>query len=515
MDHHRWTRDSCPIEYQAEVVLGCVFFSLSSFFLFLYFFLPHIRWLSWLTLAPPHQTDARTSHGDNNPNTHISPLDVSLPGTLPVFNPAVLLPALRAAIALNCTPAEVSRFDRKHYFYWDQPAGYQLTQFYAPLALDGWIILFSHDGVPQLEGCDEPDDGIRIGILQIQLEQDTGKTIVSSPNSMIDLDRVGSPLIEIITHPFDCPDLTFPGLVMKKIQASLKAVDACVIGMEWGGLRADVNVSVRLTEGPDVFGQRCEIKNVSSIKAVHAAVKSETNRQIRILEDGGVVKGETRGWDAEKGVTRRLRGKEGEVDYRFMPDPDLPPVFVNRDLLVTLKNSMPPVPDKILSKLRADPYNLQVKDAQTLMLWDQSRASTSEKGAVHYYTDVVSKVQESLLIDQYPEDLKRARKQKGNSKERMLIDEKRRLVLPVDGGRVAGNWVIHALGGHLATMNLSWQENPMDSQRMADLVRYVITKRITGMYFFFLFFFFPLEYERGGSDDFISVSSEIYNIHED
>lgn len=483
MDHHRWTRDSCPIEYQAEVVLGYVAFSLSS--VFFIFSSPHLL----VVLADSRQTDARTSHGDNNPNTHISPLDVSLPGTLPVFNPAVLLPALRAAIALNCTPAEVSRFDRKHYFYWDQPAGYQLTQFYAPLALDGWIILFSHDGVPQLEGCDEPDDGIRIGILQIQLEQDTGKTIVSSPNSMIDLDRVGSPLIEIITHPFDCPDLTFPGLVMKKIQASLKAVDACVIGMEWGGLRADVNVSVRLTEGPDVFGQRCEIKNVSSIKAVHAAVKSETNRQIRILEDGGVVKGETRGWDAEKGVTRRLRGKEGEVDYRFMPDPDLPPVFVNRDLLVTLKNSMPPVPDKILSKLRADPYNLQVKDAQTLMLWDQSRASTSEKGVVHYYTDVVSKVQDSLLIDQYPEDLKKARKQKGNSKERMLIDENRRLVLPVDGGRVAGNWVIHALGGHLATMNLSWQENPMDSQRMADLVRYVITKRITGMYFFFSSFF--------------------------
>lgn len=407
----------------------------------------------------------------------------------------MLLPALRAAIALNCTPAEESRFDRKHYFYWDQPAGYQLTQFYAPLALDGWIILFSHDGVPQLEGCDEPDDGIRIGILQIQLEQDTGKTIVSSPNSMIDLNRVGSPLIEIITHPFDCPDLSFPGLVMKKIQASLKAVDACVIGMEWGGLRADVNVSVRLTEGPDVFGQRCEIKNVSSIKAVHAAVKSETNRQIRILEDGGVIKGETRGWDAEKGVTRRLRGKEGEVDYRFMPDPDLPPVFVNRDLLVTLRKSIPPVPDKILSKLRADPYNLQVKDAQTLMLWDQSRASTSEKGAVHYYTDVVNKIQDSLLMDQYPEDLKRARKQKGNSKERMLIDENLRLVLPVDGGRVAGNWVIHALGGHLATMNLSWQENPMDSQRMADLVRYIITKRITGMYFSFCSSFFSLEYE--------------------
>lgn len=399
----------------------------------------------------------------------------------------MLLPALRAALALNCTPAEESRFDRKHYFYWDQPAGYQITQFYAPLAVDGWLVLFSHDGVPQLEGCDEPDDGIRIGIQQIQLEQDTGKTIMSPPNSLIDLNRVGSPLIEIITHPFDCPDLSFPGLVMKKIQAILKAVGACVIGMEWGGLRADVNVSVRLTDGPDVFGKRCEIKNVSSIKAVQAAVKSETNRQIRLLEDGGVIKEETRGWDAEKGITRRLRGKEGEVDYRFMPDPDLPPVLVDRDLLMKLRVSLPPVPDKILSKLRAEPYGLRVKDAQTLLLWDESRNSPSERGAVHYYTDVVSRIQDSLLVDQYPEELKKAYKQKGNSKELMLIDEKRRLVLPEDGGKVAGNWVIHGLGGHLAKMNLSWKANPVDSQRMADLVTYVMTKRITGIYLIFLY----------------------------
>lgn len=440
-------------------------------------------------------TDARTSHVAS-PNTHISPLDASLPGTLPVLNPAVLLPALRAALALNCKPAEESRFDRKHYFYWDQPAGYQLTQFYAPLAVEGWIVLFSHDGVPQLEGCDSPDDGIRIGIQQIQLEQDTGKTIVSPPNSLIDLNRVGSPLIEIITHPFDCPDVLFPGLVLRKIQASLKAVDACVIGMEWGGLRADVNVSVRLNEGPDVFGQRCEIKNVSSIKAVQAAVKAEAKRQIRILEAGGVIEGETRGWDAEKGVTRRLRGKEGEVDYRFMPDPDLPPVFVTRDLLVNLKHFLPPVPDKILGKLKSAPYNLRVKDAQTLILWDESRATSTEEGVVHYYTDVVSKVQDSLLADQYPRGLKKARREKGNSQEQMLVDEKRRLVLTEDGGRIAGNWVIHELGGHLTKMNLGWKENPIDIQRMADLVTYVITKRITGTDFFSSYLPFPvLDYE--------------------
>lgn len=292
---------------------------------------------------------------------------------------------------------------------------------------------------------------------------------MSSPDSLVDLNRVGSPLIEVITHPFDCPDVLFPGLVMKKIQASLKAVNACVIGMEWGGLRADVNVSVRLTEGPEIFGQRCEIKNVSSIKAVQAAVKAEATRQIGVLEAGGVIEGETRGWDAEKGVTRRLRGKEGEVDYRFMPDPDLPPVFVTRDLMVRVKHTLPPVPDQILAQLTSEPYGLRSKDAQTLMLWDEYRASPTEDGVVSYYKEVVRKVQDNLLTDQYPEGLRKALREKGNNKERMLIDEKRRLVLP-DGGRVAGNWMIHGLGGHLAKMNLSWKENPIDNRRMADLV---------------------------------------------
>lgn len=323
MGDNRWTRDPRSTKHQAKTVLRFVIQ-----FCFLSTDNDILTW--WV--------DAQISH-IARPNTLISPFDASLPGTQPIFNPAVLLPALHAALALNCTPCRESRFDRKHYFYWDQPAGYQITQFHAPLATNGWLNLYQHDGFAPLEECTGSEDNpFRIEIQQIQLEQDTGKTIASPPNSLIDLNRVGSPLIEIITRPFDCPDASYPALAMKKIQANLKAVDACVLGMEWGGLRADVNVSVRLREGLGVLGQRCEIKNVSSLKAVQEAVDSEARRQIGVLDAGGVIEGETRGWDAEKGVTRRLRGKEGEVDYRFMPDPDLAPVFVSE---VYLPNALP------------------------------------------------------------------------------------------------------------------------------------------------------------------------------
>ncbi|RPB15142.1 hypothetical protein P167DRAFT_557395 [Morchella conica CCBAS932] len=408
-------------------------------------------------------SNARTTH-TAPPNTHIAPLDASLPGSLPIFNPAVLLPALRAAVALNCTVPPESRFDRKHYFYWDQPAGYQLTQFHAPLATDGHLLLFPHDGVTHTHSGN--GNSVRIDIQQIQLEQDTGKTLASPPNSLVDLNRVGSPLVEIITRPFDCPDAAFPALVMRKIQSALKAVDACTIGMEWGGLRADVNVSVRRRSttdeddwgAPPRYGQRCEIKNVASLKAVQEAVESEARRQIALLEAGETVQGETRGWDADKGVTRRLRGKEGEVDYRFMPDPDLPPVHVGKALLDKVKQTIPLLPDQLLAQLTGAPHHLKEKDAKTLMLWDEYRASAREAGVVYYYKDAVRR-----LLDMVVREAER---------ERMGLQE--------EFGAVVGNWVVHELGGGLAKEGIAWRENPVSSKQLAELVLFVVMREITG-----------------------------------
>ena len=278
----------------------------------------------------------------------------------------------------------MSRFDRKHYFYWDQPSGYQITQFYSALANDGYVTLYPHD-TPHANR-----EGVRVPIHQIQLEQDTGKTIASANVSLVDLNRVGAGLIEIITAPFDIPGVEFASAVMKKLQATLRAVEACVVGMEWGGLRGDVNVSVR-PKGVQELGQRCEIKNLSSLKLVEEAITAEVERQVQILEDGGAVEGETRGWDVERGTTKRLRGKEGEVDYRYMPDPDLGPVVIAPGVVESVREGLPPLPDEVLEQLTGTGYHLSVKDAQTLMMWDEG-----EVEVISYYKDVVGKVTTAL-----------------------------------------------------------------------------------------------------------------------
>ncbi|KAI5855521.1 GatB/GatE catalytic domain-containing protein [Tricharina praecox] len=364
------------------------------------------------------------------PNTHISVIDASLPGTQPTLNPKILLPALRAAVALSCKPEQISRFDRKHYFYWDQPAGYQITQFYQPLAKNGTLRL-----TKDADGMD-----LEVKIRQVQIEQDTGKTIAAPPNSLVDLNRVGAPLVEIITDPFPLAEAATAGKVLAKIQGLLKAVDACVLGMEWGGLRADVNVSVR-RRGETELGRRCEIKNLSSFKAVTEAILSESQRQIAILSAGGTIGGETRGWDAEHFTTRRLRGKEGEVDYRYMPDPDLPPVVLTRRLIDKVKGNMPPLPDQIVEELTSK-YGLTAKDARTILLWDDGRSGD----VVAYYKSVVS------------------------------------LVTPNDKttGKIVGNWMIHELGGLLTIHEISWAENKITAHGLAELISLLVGGKITG-----------------------------------
>lgn len=271
------------------------------------------------------------------PNTHVSLFDTAFPGSQPHFQKETLLPAIRAALAFQCQIQPRSSFDRKHYFYQDQPAGYQITQYYEPFATDGKLILYPHDFPPGAV----PTEPIEIGIKQIQMEQDTAKTVQQPPSThLLDFNRVSHPLIEIITLPH-IHDPIVAAVVVRKIQTILKSVNACTAGMELGGLRADVNVSVRDRSGSSSdsthsysgltgLGQRTEIKNLASVKAVEDAIVAERDRQIDILESGGVIEGETRGWTLGSKSTKRLRGKEGEIDYRYMPDPDIPPVFIGQ-----------------------------------------------------------------------------------------------------------------------------------------------------------------------------------------
>ena len=267
-------------------------------------------------------SSAKASDNDD-PNRNVALFDLALPGSQPDFQQATLIPALRAAIGLSCSIQKRSKFDRKHYYYQDQPSGYQITQFYEPFAKDGMVTLYDHDGIAPADG-----DSINIEIKQIQMEQDTAKSALHPPSTaLLDFNRVGYPLIEIITHPQIHHPQTAAACV-KKLQAVLQTVNAVTAGMQSGGLRADVNVSVS-PAGSMTLGQRTEIKNLSSIKAVEDAIIAERDRQISVLEAGGRIEGETRGWALGSTETTKLRGKEGEVDYRYMPDPDISPVFIS------------------------------------------------------------------------------------------------------------------------------------------------------------------------------------------
>ncbi|KAK4149195.1 Glutamyl-tRNA amidotransferase subunit B, mitochondrial [Chaetomidium leptoderma] len=352
---------------------------------------------------------AATSFNDR-PNSHVALFDVAMPGSQPLFQPETLIPAVRAALALNCAIQPVSRFDRKHYFHWDQPSGYQITQYYHPFARDGRIALHARDGIASEDG-----DGVEIGIKQVQMEQDTAKT-TAQPGEVhwLDFNRVGLPLVEIITLPQIRHPATAAAFV-RKVQMLLNSVDACVSGMEAGGLRADVNVSVRRTEdvasGP--LGTRTEIKNLSSFKAVEDAIIAERDRQIAVLEAGGVVEGETRGWSLGSTETRRLRGKEGEVDYRYMPDPDLGPVVIGEDLVGHLASSMGVLPDAEIDEL-VGTYGLSSKDALSLMLLDDG-------ARVQYFYNVLEALEERLGLAREAE-----------------YDQRHALL--------AANWCLHELG---------------------------------------------------------------------
>lgn len=378
-------------------------------------------------------------------NTRVALFDAAMPGTQPQFQRATLLPALRAAIALGCDVQRRSGWDRKHYFHWDQPNGYQITQYYAPFAKNGSLKLTVEDGVPaeDMQGA----ESLVIGLKQIQMEQDTAKTTSHGISTHhIDLNRTGHPLIEIITLPqIHSPQTA--AAVVRKIQAVLKSVDSCVTGMEFGGLRADVNVSVRQCgesgmlsySGVTGLGQRTEIKNLASFKAVEDAVVAERDRQISVLEVGGVIEGETRGWALGATETTRLRGKEGEVDYRYMPDADLPALLVGNDLMEHLRQTLPELPDETVERVCTD-YGLSLKDAKTIVSLDGG--------------DRLEFLEETISL------------------LRSLDQE------PLKVAKTAGNWVLHELGG-LIPPTYTWEDLPITPRELADVLTNLLQKKIT------------------------------------
>jgi aspartyl-tRNA(Asn)/glutamyl-tRNA(Gln) amidotransferase subunit B len=296
----------------------------------------------------------------SDPNTQTCPVCLGFPGALPVLNEKVREYAIKAGLALNCTIAPFSKFDRKQYFYPDLDKAYQISQFDLPICTNGHLDIKLSDGSAK-----------RIGITRIHMEEDAGKMlhaavggqIGASESSMVDYNRGGVALIEIVSEP----DIRTPEeavAYLDGLKEILRYINISDCNMEEGSLRCDANISV-MPKGSSTFGTRAEIKNMNSFKNVALAIDSEVERQVELIESGGRVVMETRLWDADKGLSRSMRGKEEAHDYRYFPEPDLPPIVQSPEYIEKVRAMLPELPEAKRARLVSQ-YGLPEYDAVVL-----------------------------------------------------------------------------------------------------------------------------------------------------
>ena len=295
---------------------------------------------------------AATTFGAS-PNTQVSFVDAGFPGMLPIINQFCVQQAIKTGLGLNAEINKMSIFDRKNYFYPDLPQGYQISQFRYPIVGKGSLNIELEDGTVK-----------SIGITRLHLEQDAGKSIHDQhpSKSYIDLNRSGVALMEIVTEP-DMRSAEEAQAFVKKLRALLRCLGTCDGNMEQGSLRADVNVSLRRPGEP--FGTRAEIKNVNSIRFIGHAIQFEIKRQMDILEKGGTIDQETRLFDPGKNETRSMRNKEDAHDYRYFPDPDLPPLILSQEEIERTRATLPELPDAKKTRFIQD-FGLTSYDAGVL-----------------------------------------------------------------------------------------------------------------------------------------------------
>ena len=314
------------------------------------------------------------------PNTQVSLVDAAFPGMLPVINEFCVKQAIKTGIGLKAQINKRSVFDRKNYFYADLPQGYQISQFKHPIVGEGTVVL------------DMPNGQKEVGIERLHLEQDAGKSIhdIDPQNTMVDLNRSGVALMEIVSKP----DLRSPDEVnvyIKKLRSIMRYLGTCDGNMQEGSLRADVNVSVRI-KGTDKLGTRCEIKNVNSIKFMQMAINYEANRQVDLIEEGKSIDQETRLFDTKKNETRSMRSKEDAHDYRYFPDPDLLPLEVTDDFVEKIKSEIPELPDekkkRFIEKFKLSPYEatILVSDIETSKYFEEVIENSDVKLATNWIT---------------------------------------------------------------------------------------------------------------------------------
>jgi aspartyl-tRNA(Asn)/glutamyl-tRNA(Gln) amidotransferase subunit B len=306
------------------------------------------------------------------PNSHVCPVCLAMPGVLPVINAHAVEQTVRTGLALNCQIAPFSVFARKNYHYPDLPKGYQISQYELPLCHDGWLVIDSDDGQPK-----------RIGIRRAHLEEDTGKSIHVDGYSLIDLNRAGVPLLEIVTEA-DMTSAEEAYRYLVKLRTILRYLGVNSGDMEKGAMRCEVNLSVRTAEqaAAGEYGVKVEVKNLNSFKAVRDSIAFEVQRQTAVLAEGGQVKQVTMGWDEDRRRTVLQRSKESSEDYRYFPEPDLPPLELSPTWVDAVRATLPELPDARAARFTAY-YGLTPRDADILSA-ERSVAEWFEEAARAY-----------------------------------------------------------------------------------------------------------------------------------
>ncbi len=355
------------------------------------------------------------------PNTQADLVDLGYPGVLPVLNGEAVRMAVRFGLAIGARIAPRSVFARKNYFYPDLPKGYQISQYELPIVAEGALEVVLDDGTRK-----------RIGITRAHLEEDAGKSLHEGlPGvSGIDLNRAGTPLIEIVSEP-DMRSAKEAVAYMKKVHTLVRYLEICDGNMQEGSFRCDANVSVR-RKGAEKFGTRAEIKNLNSFRYVEKAINYEVERQIELIESGGKVVQETRLYDPDKGETRSMRSKEEANDYRYFPDPDLLPVALEPEVIESLRATLPELPDEKAARFVRE-HGLSEYDAGVL-------TASRELGA--YYEDVVRRVGRDP--------------------------------------KLCANWVMGDLAAFLNRDNLEVGQSKVDSAGLAGLVARIVDATISG-----------------------------------
>ncbi|WP_302489871.1 Asp-tRNA(Asn)/Glu-tRNA(Gln) amidotransferase subunit GatB [uncultured Mitsuokella sp.] len=356
-------------------------------------------------------------------NTHVCPVCLGLPGVLPTVNKRVVEFGIKAGLATNCTINKYSKFDRKNYYYPDLPKNWQTSQYDLPIAEHGWVDI------------DVDGEKKRIRLTRIHMEEDAGKlvhsgtTIKDSASSNVDYNRTGVPLLEIVSEP-DLRSAEEARAYMEKIKAIMEYIDVSNCRMEEGNLRADINVSLR-PAGTKELGTRTEMKNINSFKNLEDAINYEIERQEEVLEDGGHVIQETRTFDPARGITLSMRSKENAHDYRYMPEPDLPPIVTSEETIEKYRSELPELPDARRARLEKD-YGLSTYDAGII---------TSSRAMAEYFDAVVATGADPKL---------------------------------------AANWIMGDLAKNLNEDNLDISKSPVSAERLGKMIGLIMKDTISG-----------------------------------